>query len=163
MIKKTSSWASWSKTSYGEDGMDPDELKEIQRRLEMQAKGQLNRVRGGRAPGNVEPGFEQTYRHLADANTRERSRQRVKREYSDSAFQDEINDCVPGRCTLMRCTIGPLLKEESVLFRIRSRLVTETQIKNYADKVQISSKLVTRIVPCPTSPPPSGSVMRLIR
>lgn len=101
---------------------------------------------------------------------------RVKREYSESAFQDEINDCVRGRCTLMKCSVGPLLKDESVIFRIRSRLVTETQIKvsaevskplkgkfcsfpyhdfsqNYADKVQISSKLVARITRLPYQSP----------
>ena len=52
---------------------------------------------------------------------------RVKRDYDAQGFEDEINDCVEGRCTLIRCTVGPLMKDESVLFKIRSRLFTETQ------------------------------------
>jgi hypothetical protein len=92
---------------------------------------------------------------------------RTKRAYDD--FESEIEDCVAGRCTLMRCTVGPLLKDESVLFKIRSRLFTETQktvsqppnsnfldysltfspTQDYANKVKISSKLVTRITRLP--------------
>jgi hypothetical protein len=29
----------------------------------------------------------------------------------------------------MSCTVGPLLKDESVVFKIRSRLFTQTQIE----------------------------------
>ena len=72
---------------------------------------------------------------------------RAKRSYDD--FRAEIADCAPGRCTLMKCTVGPLLKDESVIFRIRSRLFTETQINTYKDKVKVSSKLVTRITRLP--------------
>ena len=50
---------------------------------------------------------------------------------------------------MIKCTIGPLEKDESVLFKIRSRLFTETQVKNYAEKVKISSKLVTRVTRLP--------------
>ncbi len=53
----------------------------------------------------------------------------MKRQYGYDAFEAEINDCASDRCTLMRCTVGPLAKDENVLFRIRSRLFTETQIK----------------------------------
>ena len=51
----------------------------------------------------------------------------MKRQYDD--FKEEIDDCLPGRCTLMHCTVGPLAKGDSVIFKIRSRLMTETQIK----------------------------------
>ena len=51
----------------------------------------------------------------------------MKRDYDAQSFDNEINDGVEGRCTLMRCTVGPLMKDESVLFKIRSRLFTETQ------------------------------------
>ena len=78
---------------------------------------------------------------------------RSKRDYD--AFHAEIGDCAPGRCTLMKCTVGPLLKEESVTFKIRSRLFTETQIKAYKDKVKVSSKLVTRITRLPYLADPS--------
>jgi integrin alpha 8 len=64
-------------------------------------------------------------------------------------FEAEMADCDRTRCTLMRCTVGPLAKDESVLFKIRSRLFTETQKTDYANKVKISSKLVTRITRLP--------------
>ncbi len=85
-----------------------------------------------------------------------------------------MSDCQEGRCTLIHCTVGPLLKDQSVIFKIRSRLFTKTQIEvwamlsysrpfrggskfalfaphfqNYANKVKISSKLVTRITRLP--------------
>ena len=51
---------------------------------------------------------------------------RYKRSPED--FQNEIAACDKDRCTLMKCTVGPLAKDDSILFKIRSRLVTETQI-----------------------------------
>ena len=47
--------------------------------------------------------------------------------------------------------MGPLEKDKSELFKVRSRLFTETQVKNknYAEKVKISSKLVTRVTKLP--------------
>ena len=63
-------------------------------------------------------------------------------------FESELASC-GSRCTVIKCTIGPLEKDESVLFKIRSRLFTETQVKNYAEKVKISSKLVTRVTRLP--------------
>ena len=63
-------------------------------------------------------------------------------------FESELASC-GSRCTVIKCTIGPLQKDESVLFKIRSRLFTETQVKNYAEKVKISSKLVTRVTRLP--------------
>ena len=47
----------------------------------------------------------------------------------DNSFSREINDCDSDRCTLMRCTVGPMARDDIVTFKIRSRLFTETQIK----------------------------------
>ena len=44
-------------------------------------------------------------------------------------FQTELENCDPGKCTMLKCTIGPLEKGKSVVFKVRSRLFTETQIK----------------------------------
>ena len=71
---------------------------------------------------------------------------RSKRRVND--FEREI-DCPANRCSLMRCTVGPLMKDDSVVFKIRSRLFTQTQIENYAKSVTISSKLVARITRLP--------------
>ena len=72
---------------------------------------------------------------------------RTRRSYSD--FESEIADCDPSRCTMMKCSVGPLTKDQSALFKIRARLFTETQVNNYKNKVKISSKLVTRITRLP--------------
>lgn len=126
MVKKTSSWASWSSSSY--DDVSDSDLAEVHRGLEQRVREQL--------PGNVEPGYESQYR------TRARSKR------STAEFDAELAAC-GSRCTVIKCTIGPLEKDESVLFKVRSRLFTETQIKNYAEKVKISSKLVTRVTRLP--------------
>ena len=55
-------------------------------------------------------------------------RSRRQSDY-DSSFSREINDCDSDRCTLMRCTVGPMARDDIVTFKIRSRLFTETQIK----------------------------------
>jgi len=126
MVKKTSAWASWSGSSY--DGMSEADLQGVQRGLESRVRSQL--------PGNVEPGYEQQFRSLS------RSRRSL------AEFESELASC-GARCTVIKCTIGPLEKDESVLFKVRSRLFTETQVKNYAEKVRISSKLVTRVTRLP--------------
>ncbi len=51
----------------------------------------------------------------------------VRRSYE--RFESEIADCEEGRCTLMRCTVGPLAKDQNALFKIRSRLFTKTQVE----------------------------------
>ena len=68
---------------------------------------------------------------------------RPKRSLAE--FQAELDSCSPGSCTVIKCTVGPLEKDESVLFKVRSRLFTETQVQNPAEKVKISSKLITRV------------------
>ena len=126
MVKKSSSWASWSSSSH--EGLSDSVLEDVQRGLEQRVRNQL--------PGNVEPGYEQQWR----------SRARSRRSIAE--FESELASC-GSRCTVIKCTIGPLEKDESVLFKIRSRLFTETQVKNYAEKVKISSKLVTRVTRLP--------------
>lgn len=137
MVKKSSSWASWSSSSYDKD-MPDNSLEHIQRQLESKVRNNLNM----NMPANVEPGFENEYRrsHRSIKN-------RPKRSLAE--FQSELDSCGSGRCTIIKCTIGPLEKDESVLFKVRSRLFTETQVKNYAEKVKISSKLVTRVTKLP--------------
>jgi len=126
MVKKSSSWASWSSSS--QEGLSDSVLEDVQRGLEQRVRNQL--------PGNVEPGYEQQW------HSRARSRRSI------AEFESELASC-GSRCTVIKCTIGPLEKDESVLFKIRSRLFTETQVKNYAEKVKISSKLVTRVTRLP--------------
>merc|ERR1719339_390253 len=126
MVKKTSAWASWSSSSH--DGLSESALEDVQRGLEQRVRNHL--------PGNVEPGYEQQWQ----------SRARSRRSIAE--FESELASC-GSRCTVIKCTIGPLEKDESVLFKIRSRLFTETQVKNYAEKVKISSKLVTRVTRLP--------------
>ena len=54
MVKKSSSWASWSSTSQENSGGN---LNHIQRQLEQRVRNNLDR----QLPGNVEPGFENEY------------------------------------------------------------------------------------------------------
>ena len=140
MVKKTSSWASWSSSSY--DNLDDSKLQNVQRGLDQRVRNQL--------PSNVEPGYESQYqsrsRSRRSPEEREIEHQRYRRSLAE--FEAELKNC-GDRCTVIKCTIGPLEKDESVLFKVRSRLFTETQIKNYAEKVTISSKLVTRVTRLP--------------
>jgi hypothetical protein len=136
MVKKSSSWASWSSSSHGD--LPSNSLEHIQQQLESKVRMNLD----NHMPANVEPGFENEYRR----NHRS-SNSRPKRSLAE--FQAELDTCASGQCTIIKCTIGPLEKDESVLFKVRSRLFTETQVKNYAEKVKISSKLVTRVTKLP--------------
>jgi hypothetical protein len=54
MVRKSSSWASWSASNY--EGLDEDRLDEIQQQLNERAKSNIRRL-----PANVEPGFEDQY------------------------------------------------------------------------------------------------------
>jgi len=137
MVKKSSSWASWSSSSHGGD-LPSNSLEHIQRQLESKVRTNLD----NHMPANVEPGFEKEY-----MRSHRSVKNRPKRSLAE--FQSELDSCASGRCTIIKCTIGPLEKDESVLFKVRSRLFTETQVKNYAEKVKISSKLVTRVTKLP--------------
>jgi hypothetical protein len=52
-----------------------------------------------------------------------------RRKRSLAEFEAELEGCDAKRCTVLKCRVGPLEKDESVLFRVRSRLFTETQVK----------------------------------
>ena len=174
MVKKSSSWASWSSSSHGGD-LPSNSLEHIQRQLESKVRTNLD----NQMPANVEPGFENEsmrshrsiksrylLQQLSTAHLMLSLYYRPKRSLAE--FQSELDSCASGRCTIIKCTIGPLEKDESVLFKVRSRLFTETQVKvgdpctaehhnnilvvsmqNYAEKVKISSKLVTRVTKLP--------------
>jgi len=140
MVKKTSAWSSWSSTSH-DNVHGGGSLDHIQRQLEQRVRNNLNHL-----PSNVEPGFEDEYQRNRRSK-RNTVSQRPKRSLAE--FQSELDTCGEKTCTIIKCTIGPLEKDESVLFKVRSRLFTETQVKNYAEKVKISSKLVTRVTKLP--------------
>lgn len=79
MIKKSSSWASWSgssSSSHGDGGGEID-LHRVRQDLESKARANLNHhggggggshhqqhmdMEGGQLPPNVEPGFENSYK-----------------------------------------------------------------------------------------------------
>jgi hypothetical protein len=66
---------------------------------------------------------EQVHRSLANFDVLSR------RKRSLAEFEAELEGCDAKRCTVLKCRVGPLEKDESVLFRVRSRLFTETQVK----------------------------------
>jgi hypothetical protein len=91
----------------------------------------------------VEPGFEDEYRrsHRSGGSRPKRSLQEL-----------EAENCQNKRCTIIKCRIGPkgpLEKDDSLVFKLRSRLVTATQVNNYQEKVTISSKLVVKVTKLP--------------
>ena len=83
-------------------------------------------TRGGTSRGQNSRGKGKTCAWYKNSKTTILHSYRVKRQYD--GFQREIGDCNEDRCTLVRCTIGNLVKGELVTFKIRSRLFTETQI-----------------------------------
>lgn len=158
MVRRQKSWSRTSyETSYGGVQLNPDDrdelvaqlghgevhdnevedeekpwadLDELKRKVDAKAKVVL-----GKGRPNVEPGFEDQYR--------------VKRQLPyGGAFDAELN-CDEGSCTMIRCTIKALEKDQGVTFNVRSRLFTQTLIEKYAQSVQISSKLVARITQLP--------------
>ena len=78
---------------------------------------------------------------------------RPKRSLAE--FQSELDKCGPRTCTVIKCTIGPMEKDESVLFKVRSRLFTQTQVevskhKKLTDKLFIGRaerSLIARLLP----------------
>ena len=54
---------------------------------------------------------------------------RAKRQLPyGGAFDGELN-CDPDSCTMIRCTIGALDPNQGVIFRVRSRLFTQTLVE----------------------------------
>lgn len=136
MVKKTSSWASWSGVSHAGEEFNPDRLEEVQRQLAEKARQHISRT-----PSNVEPGFENIHR-------RNQRSSRTRQKRSTEEFEAEKAEC-GDRCTIIECTVGPLKKDESLVFKVRSRLFTATQVKNYQEKVTITSKLITKVTKLP--------------
>jgi len=135
MVMRNSAWSSWSSTGSGNLG-EPA-LQNIQRQLENRARSRIQSL-----PGNVEPGFEDQY-----TRTHRETKIRKKRDAGD--FHTALAECVPGKCTIIKCTMGPMEKDDQLLFKVKSRIFTETLIKNYAERVTVSSKLLTRVTKLP--------------
>lgn len=57
-------------------------------------------------------------------------------------FQQEMDSCEPGQCTLIQCKVGPMAKDDVLTFKIRSRLFTETQIRVRMKNESTSSYLL---------------------
>ncbi|GAB6026861.1 hypothetical protein CHUAL_013467 [Chamberlinius hualienensis] len=76
-----------------------------------------------------------------------------KRRQSENGFQNELS-CGPTLCTQIHCQVYNIAQGQHVLFRIRSRLATETLDQYDFDNVTISSKLVTKATKLPYSVKP---------
>ena len=48
---------------------------------------------------------------------------------SDLRALAQLESCRPETCILITCSLGPLERYESVLFKVRSRLFTESLVK----------------------------------
>ena len=72
----------------------------------------------------------------------------------DQELLDHL-DCGPTKCTHMICTIGPLKKKESVVFRIYSRLWSSTISRLSHHQYEISSRLVSIVTKLPHKVDPS--------
>jgi hypothetical protein len=71
-------------------------------------------------------------------------------------FQQEMDSCELGECTLIQCKVGPMEKDEVLTFKIRSRLFKETQIKKFQKRVDISSKMIARVTRLPYDANPNS-------
>ena len=72
----------------------------------------------------------------------------------DQKLIDQL-DCGPTKCTHMACTVGPLRKRESVVFRIYSRLWSSTISRLSHHQYEISSRLVSVVTKLPHNVDPS--------
>ncbi len=72
----------------------------------------------------------------------------------DKQLLDHL-DCGPTKCTHMICTVGPLKKKESVVFRIYSRLWSSTISRLSHHQYEISSRLVAVVTKLPHNVDPS--------
>ncbi len=60
LVRKSSSWASWSAVSSADDSFDENDLQSVRKRLEEKTRDLLRQDEGS-LPDNVEPGFEASY------------------------------------------------------------------------------------------------------
>ena len=72
----------------------------------------------------------------------------------DKELLDQL-DCGPTKCTHMVCTVGPLRKKESVVFRLYSRLWSSTVSQLAHHQYEISSRLVSVVTKLPHNVDPS--------
>ena len=72
----------------------------------------------------------------------------------DQELIDQL-DCGPTKCTHMVCTVGPLRKKESVVFRLYSRLWSNTVSRLSHSQYEISSRLVSVVTKLPHNVDPS--------
>jgi hypothetical protein len=160
-VRRQKQWSRTSyETSYGGVQLDPNERDELAAQLAHgevhdniidtndndpkpwadldEMKRNMDAKFEAKLPSNIEPGFEDQYK----------GKLRSKRQSYGGSFDDELT-CDPKFCTMIRCKIGPLEPNQGVIFRVRARLFTQTLLEKYAQSVQISSKLVTRITQLP--------------
>ena len=83
-----------------------------------------------------------------------RSQLAVSTSSRDQDLLDQL-DCGPTKCTHMACTVGPLAKKESVVFRIYSRLWSNTISRLSHHQYEISSRLVSIVTKLPHNVDPS--------
>ena len=72
----------------------------------------------------------------------------------DQELIDQL-DCGPTKCTHMACKVGPLKKKESVVFRIYSRLWSNTIARLSHHQYEISSRLVSVVTKLPHNVDPT--------
>ncbi len=133
MVRKTTSWASWSlsseDTSQGVGGERRERLNQVHREMEEKLRQRMDRLKTEDHQTRTESRRILPWCDLRRMFQTTNYTFRIRRHASYEEFQAELDDCASNRCTLMQCTVGPLAKDESVSFKIRSRLFTETQIK----------------------------------
>ena len=60
---------------------------------------------------------------------------------------------MPGKCTIIKCTMGPMEKDDQLLFKVKSRIFTETLIKvGYFSHKHIIFKNVFLVLQIPFDP-----------
>ena len=52
---------------------------------------------------------------------------RKKRDITE--FHSALAECEPEKCTIIKCTMGPMEKDEQLLLKVKSRIFTETLVK----------------------------------
>ncbi len=52
---------------------------------------------------------------------------RKKRDVTE--FHSALAECEPDKCTIIKCTMGPMEKDEQLLLKVKSRIFTETLVK----------------------------------
>ncbi|XP_052127501.1 integrin alpha-PS2 isoform X2 [Frankliniella occidentalis] len=94
----------------------------------------------------------------SDVQNRFKLYQRIRRDtdgYSDdddnSRFDYDVPECNPVKCVRLRCSVGPLLRDQEAYVAIRSRLVVSTIKKiSSTEELRLSSMLSSRITKLPT-------------